>query len=65
MSAITLSAVIACMHLKHSSWPTPHPLVICVELLGVSRQPVTGQLATHPRNTTIKKQIRLDVVDVM
>ena len=26
--------------------------VICVELLGGDRQPMTGRLATHPNNTT-------------
>ena len=26
----------------------PHPSVMRVELLGHSRQPVTGRLATHP-----------------
>jgi len=37
-------------------WTTPHPSVICVELLGgSSRQPMTGRLATHPSNTTVKK----------
>jgi len=34
--------------------PTPHPSVVCVELLGSSRQPMTGRLATHPSNTTVK-----------
>ena len=42
-----MSAVIACMHLKHSSCPTPHPSVICVELLRGSRQPITDRLAQH------------------
>jgi len=46
-----------CMHLKHNSWPTPHPSVYCVELLGGNRQPVTGRLATHPSNATFKMQI--------
>ena len=46
-----------CMHLKHNSWPTPHPSVDCVELLGGNRQPVTGRLATHPSNATFKMQI--------
>jgi len=45
-------------HLKHNSWPTPHPSVIGVELLGGSRQPMAGRLATHPSNTTVK--IRYD-----
>jgi len=35
------------MHLKHSSWPTPHPSLICVELLRGSRQPITDRLAQH------------------
>jgi len=52
--AYLLSCYDACMHLKHNSWPTPHPSVICVELLGGSRQPVTGRLATHPSNTPVK-----------
>jgi len=50
-----VSAVIACMRLKHNSchmsrWPTPQPSVVYyyVELLGHSRQPMTGRLATHP-----------------
>jgi len=34
-------------HLKYNSWPTPHPSVICMELLGQSRQAVTDRLATH------------------
>jgi len=44
------------MHLKHNSWPTPHPSVklICVELLRGSRQPMTDRLATHPSNTTVE-----------
>ena len=29
---------------KHNSWPTPHPSVICMELLRGSRQPMTGPL---------------------
>ena len=33
---------------------TPHPSVVCVELLGNSRQPMTGRLATHPINTTVE-----------
>ena len=52
-----VTAVIACMHLKHNSchvWPTPHQSVICVELLGHSRQPMTGRLAAHPSNTAVK-----------
>ena len=40
--------------LKHNSWPTPHPSVICVELLGGIRQPMTGRFATHPSNTTVR-----------
>jgi len=32
-------------------WPTPHP---SVELIGGSRQPTTGRLATRPSNTTVK-----------
>jgi len=35
-------------------WPTPHPSVIYVELIGGSRQPTTGRLATRPSNTTVK-----------
>jgi len=49
-----MSAVIACMHLKHNScrmWLTPHPSVICEELLGHGRQSLTGRLATHSSNT--------------
>jgi len=46
-----------CMYLKHNSWPTPHPSVYCVELLGGNRQPVTGRLATHLSNATFKMQI--------
>jgi len=45
MLAITVSTVIACMHLKHYScrnWPT----VFCVLLLGHSRPPIMG-LATR------------------
>jgi len=43
-------------HLKHNSWlTTPHPSVICVELLGHSRQPMTGRLATRPNNTEVKR----------
>jgi len=34
------------------------PIVICVELLGGSRQPMTGRLATHPSNTTLKRQVQ-------
>jgi len=52
-----LSAVIACMHVKHNSchmWPTPRPSVVCAELLGHSRQPITGRLATHPSNTAVR-----------
>ena len=54
-----MSAVIACMHLKHNScdmWLTTHahPSVICVEVLGHSCQPITGRLATLPSNTAIK-----------
>ena len=55
------------MHLKHNScrcldgraWPTPYacPTVICLELLGGIPQPVTGRLAIHPSNTTVKIQI--------
>ena len=63
MLEITVSPSV-CMHLKHNSchtsrwpWPTPHPSVICVELLGSSRQPMTGRLATHPDNITVKIQI--------
>ena len=44
-----MSAVIACMHLKHNGshmWPTSQTSVVCVELLGHSRQPITGRLAT-------------------
>ena len=48
-----MSAVIACMHLKQNSWPS----VICVELLGGSRQPMTVRLATHSSNTSVKRQI--------
>jgi len=33
------------------------PSVFCVELLWSSRQPMTGRLATHPSNTTVKIQI--------
>ena len=33
---------------------TPHPSVICVELLWGSRHPVTGRLAIHSNNTTVK-----------
>ena len=40
-------------HLKYNSWPAPS--VVCMELLGQSRQPVTGRLATHPSNTTVKR----------
>jgi len=50
-----MSAVIACMHLKHNScrmWPIPHSSVICVELLEHCRQPITSRLATHRSNTT-------------
>jgi len=43
-------------HLKHNSWlTTPHPSVICVELLGHSLQPMTGRLATRPNNTKVKR----------
>jgi len=49
------------MHLKHNSWPTPHPSVICVELLGGSRQPMTGRLAARPSNRAVKRQIRVAV----
>jgi len=37
--------------------PTPHQCVICVEMLWVSRQPMTGRLATRPSNTTFKMYI--------
>jgi len=41
-------------HLKHKCWPSTHPSVICVELLGGdSRQPMTGRLATHHSSTTV------------
>jgi len=40
--------------LKRGSWPTPQPSVICVELLGSSRQPVTDRLATHRSSITVK-----------
>ena len=43
------------MHLKHNSWLTPHSSATCVEMLGLSRQPMTDRLATHPRNTTVKR----------
>ena len=55
-----MSAVIACVYLKHNSWPTPHPSVICVELLEGSRQPMTRRLATHPNNTAVKRAITDD-----
>ena len=47
-----MSAVIACMHLTHTSchlsrWPAPHPSVW--SCLG---QPMTGRHATHLSNTT-------------
>jgi len=45
--------IVSCMHLKHNTWPTPHPSFICVQLLGGSRQPVTGRLVTHTSNTTV------------
>ena len=32
------------------------PICYCVELLGSSRQPITGRLATHLSNTTVKIQ---------
>jgi len=52
-----VSAVIACMHLKHNScrmWPTPHPSLLSVWMLpGQSRQPITGLLATQPSNTAV------------
>jgi len=44
-----------------SRWPTPHPFVIYVELLGGSRQPMTGRLATHPSNATVKIEIQASV----
>jgi len=34
--------------------PTADATPICVELLGHSRQPMTGRLATHPSNTSVK-----------
>jgi len=35
-------------------WPTPHPSDVRVELLRGRRQPMTGRLATHSSNTTVK-----------
>jgi len=51
-----VSAVIACMHLKHDSCHNYVPMAVADATLicylwGVdrgSRQPVTGRLATHP-----------------
>ena len=48
-----MSPVIACMHLKHNSWPTP--CYLCGVGRG-SRQPMTGRLATHTSNRTVKRQ---------
>ena len=45
------------MHVKHNSchmWPTPRPSIVCAELQGDSRQPITGRLATHPSNTALR-----------
>ena len=47
---------------RMSRWTTPHPSVICVELLWGSRQPLTGRLATHPSNTTVCALQRLSQV---
>ena len=38
------------------------PSVRTVELLGDSRQPITGRLATHPSNTTVKRYISLHYI---
>ena len=35
-------------------WRTPQPSVFYVELPWYSRQPITGRLATHPGNTTVR-----------
>jgi len=35
------------------------PPVVCVD--GSSRQPMTGRLATHPSNTTIRLQLTLRI----
>ena len=65
MYVITMSVVIACVHLKHNSchtWPVADTKPICVELLGHSRQTVTGRLATHPSNTAVKiKKIQVSI----
>jgi len=45
----------ACIWNTTAGWRHPHPSVICVELLGGSRQPMTGRLATHPSNTRPKR----------
>jgi len=44
------------MHLKHNSWPTPHPSVICVELLYAAvanqwRADLQHRLATWEKQT--------------
>jgi len=31
------------------------PICTCVELLGQSRQPMTGRLATHPSNAAVNR----------
>jgi len=58
-----MSAVIACMHLKHNSWPTPHPSVIWVELWGADVHQRRADLTcnTPYSNTTVNGPITIAI----